>query len=624
MTQAELNKNAVKSIFAIDDAKAQLESFGSQLDLGLPPEEDYEPKSFDDLMTVNPSTDPNYGDSSEKFADLGDDLQDEQTQKFVIDEFAKEAAKRPGNTITAADIADICGAVQCAQLAKGGQIIKGDMVSFIQDTIAKAKAAQQSQNVSDAQPNGTVADDIAPAAEGEPATTDAAPVPADVPAEDPAAVGGPAPVMEPVEPTVEPAEPSLEPNVDDGLGADPLAGGDDLSALDTGIEGDATADIGTDIPAEPAPEEGAEPELDAGNLDGLSELDNDLGDVTETEDIGLSDDKPADNDKPADDKSDSDSKDDKKDDSKDDSKDDKDDKKDDKKDDSDDDFNFEAVAKQAQALTESTEAEEAVAAAEPAADAAAEGAVPEGEAVADATDAPAATEAAAEPAAAEEPVTECGAAPAEDQTVTECGAAPATEEKPVIQEGADEAEIEAKVEAIAKEFRSNRIAERVQAQLEAYEAKEKKEKTIAQLEAVISNFEKSEAARSKSAKVESIVANFAKASKAAVEKAQLEAEAAKANELKGKLDNILESINVAPKAEPEVKPVAAPVVESVQPKQESFSETMTKIETALSTKKTDDEVKSQLESIVSDASKRSESDNIQKELDAIVESVRNA
>ena len=597
MTQAELNKNAVKSIFAIDDAKAQLESFGSQLDLGLPPEEDYEPKSFDDLMTVNPSTDPNYGDSSEKFADLGDDLQDEQTQKFVIDEFAKEAAKRPGNTITAADIADICGAVQCAQLAKGGQIIKGDMVSFIQDTIAKAKAAQQSQNVSDAQPNGTVADDIAPAA-----------------------VGGPAPVMEPVEPTVEPAEPSLEPNVDDGLGADPLAGGDDLSALDTGIEGDATADIGTDIPAEPAPEEGAEPELDAGNLDGLSELDNDLGDVTETEDIGLSDDKPADNDKPADDKSDSDSKDDKKDDS----KDDKDDKKDDKKDDSDDDFNFEAVAKQAQALTESTEAEEAVAAAEPAADAAAEGAVPEGEAVADATDAPAATEAAAEPAAAEEPVTECGAAPAEDQTVTECGAAPATEEKPVIQEGADEAEIEAKVEAIAKEFRSNRIAERVQAQLEAYEAKEKKEKTIAQLEAVISNFEKSEAARSKSAKVESIVANFAKASKAAVEKAQLEAEAAKANELKGKLDNILESINVAPKAEPEVKPVAAPVVESVQPKQESFSETMTKIETALSTKKTDDEVKSQLESIVSDASKRSESDNIQKELDAIVESVRNA
>ena len=93
MTQAELNKNAVKSIFAIDDAKAQLESFGSQLDLGLPPEEDFEPKGFAELMTVNPSTDPNYGDSSEKFADLGDDLQDEQTQKFVIDKFAEEVIK---------------------------------------------------------------------------------------------------------------------------------------------------------------------------------------------------------------------------------------------------------------------------------------------------------------------------------------------------------------------------------------------------------------------------------------------------------------------------------------------------------------------------------------------------
>ena len=244
MTQAELNKNAVKSIFAIDDAKAQLESFGSQLDLGLPPEEDFEPKGFDELMTVNPSTDPNYGDSSEKFADLGDDLQDEQTQKFVIDKFAEEAAKRPGTTITAADITDICGAVQCAQLAQGGSIIKGDLVGFIKDTIAKAKNAQQSQNVSDAQPNGTVADDIAPAA-GEDA---AAPV------EDPNAVGGPAPTMEPLEPTVEPTEPSLEPNVDDGLGADPLAADDGLGALDTGIEDAGAADgLGADLGVEDKP-----------------------------------------------------------------------------------------------------------------------------------------------------------------------------------------------------------------------------------------------------------------------------------------------------------------------------------------------------------------------------------
>ena len=608
MTQAELNKNAVKSIFAIDDAKAQLESFGSQLDLGLPPEEDYEPKSFDDLMTVNPSTDPNYGDSSEKFADLGDDLQDEQTQKFVIDEFAKQAAKRPGNTITVSDIADICGAVQCAQLAKGGEIIKGDMVSFIQDTIAKAKAAQQSQNVSDAQPNGTVADDIAPADNA---------APAEAPVEDPAAVGGPAPVMDPIEPTVEPTEPSLEPNADDGLGADPLAADDGLGALDTGIEGDPTADI---APETDAPAPGAENELDAGALDGLNDLDNDLGDVNETDDLGLGDD-----DAPkSDESSDTETKDEpKEDDSKDESKNEKKDdgdtgeKKEDKKEDSDDDFNFEAVAKKAQALTEGTE-EDAVASAVPAEATAAENAVPEGEAVATTEETPV-TECGAAPAAEEAPVTECGAAPAaEEAPVTECGAAPVADEKPVAQEGADEADIEAKVEAIAKEFRSNRIAEKVQAQIEAYEAKEKKEKTIAQLEAVISNFEKAEQARSKSAKVESIVANFAKASKEAAEKAQLEAESAKANELQIKLDSILESIKVAPKAEP--------VVEATeQPKVESFDQTMAMIESAMSNmNESGNEVKTQLESIVNDATKRSESDSLQKELDAIVESVRNA
>lgn len=589
MTQAELNKKAVKSIFAIDDAKAQLESFGSQLDLGLPPEEDYEPKSFDDLMTVNPSNDTNYGESSEKFADLGDDLQDEQTQKFVIDEFAKQAAKRPGNTITASDIADICGAVQCAQLAKGGQIIKGDMVSFIQDTIAKAKTAQQSQNVSDAQPNGTVADDIAPAGDAE-ATPAEAPV--DAPVDDPAAVGGPAPVMDPIAPTVEPTEPSLEPNADDGLGADPLAADDGLGALDTGIEGDPAA-IAPDIPDEPAPAEDAEPDLDANNLNGLDDLDNDLGDINETDDLNLDDDAPKADESADTEKKDEPKEDDSKDEPKDDKKDDGD--KDDKKDDSDDDFNFEAVAKKAQALTEGAE-EEAVAAAEPAEAAASEAAVPEGEAVAT-------TESTEEPAAEETPVTECGAAPAAD-------------EKPVVQEGAEEAEIEAKVEAIAKEFRSNRIAEKVQAQIEAYEAKEKKEKTIAQLEAVISNFEKSEQSRSKSAKVESIVANFAKASKEAAEKAQLEAEAAKANALQGKLDNILESIEVAPKAEP--------VVESTeQSKVESYDKTIAMIESALSTMgESDKEVKTQLESIVDDAAKRSESDSLQKELDAIVESVR--
>jgi len=602
MTQAELNKNAVKSIFAIDDAKAQLESFGSQLDLGLPPEEDFEPKGFDELMTVNPSTDPNYGDSSEKFADLGDDLQDEQTQKFVIDKFAEEAAKRPGTTITAADITDICGAVQCAQLAQGGSIIKGDLVGFIKDTIAKAKNAQQSQNVSDAQPNGTVADDIAPAA-GEDAAA---------PAEDPNAVGGPAPTMEPLEPTVEPTEPSLEPNVDDGLGADPLAADDGLGALDTGIEDAGAADgLGADLGVEdkPAPEDGAA-ELDAGGLDGLDDLDKDLGDIEADDDLGLEDDAaPAEGGDAA--PAEGEAKDEPKaepkaDESKDDGKDEsKDEGKDDKKEDKDDDFDFEAVAKKAQALTEgeagaATEVTEPAAAAE---ETAKEEAIPEGEATV--------TE-------------EAGADAGTDVQVNEeCGGANggAKADEQIVQEGFNAEDAEAKVEAIAKEFRSNRIAEKVQAQIEAYEAKEKKAKTIAQIESVMSNFVKTEKSRDQKAQVESIVANFAQASKAAAEKAQLEAEAAKTSELKGKLDSILESVEVKEKAEPVVESVTA----APEKKSDAVGETIAMVEAAMAQMKADeDAAKAKLESIVSDATKRSEGDNLQKELDAIVESVRNA
>lgn len=607
MTQAELNKNAVKSIFAIDDAKAQLESFGSQLDLGLPPEEDFEPKGFDELMTVNPSTDPNYGESSEKFADLGDDLQDEQTQKFVIDKFAEEAAKRPGTTITAADITDICGAVQCAQLAQGGSIIKGDLVGFIKDTIAKAKNAQQSQNVSDAQPNGTVADDIAPAA-GEDA---AAPV------EDPNAVGGPAPTMEPLEPTVEPTEPSLEPNVDDGLGADPLAADDGLGALDTGIEDAGAADgLGADLGVEdkPAPEDGAA-ELDAGGLDGLDDLDKDLGDIDAEEDLGLeADAAPAEGgdaapaegeakDEPKDEPKADESKDEGKDES-------KDEKKDDKKEDKDDDFDFEAVAKKAQALTEgeagaATEVTEPATAAE---ETAKEEAIPEGDATV------------TDDAVTEEAGADAGT---DVQVNEECGAAKAgaKADEQIVQEGFNAEDAEAKVEAIAKEFRSNRIAEKVQAQIEAYEAKEKKAKTIAQIESVMSNFVKTEKSRDQKAQVESIVANFAQASKAAAEKAQLEAEAAKASELKGKLDSILESVEVKEKAEPVVESVTA----APEKKSDAVGETIAMVEAAMAQMNADeDAAKAKLESIVSDATKRSEGDNLQKELDAIVESVRNA
>ena len=619
MTQAERNKNAVKSIFAIDDAKAQLESFGSQLDLGLPPEEDYEPKGFDELMTVNPSTDPNYGDSSEKFADLGDDLQDEQTQKFVIDKFAEEAAKRPGTTITAADITDICGAVQCAQLAQGGTIIKGDLVGFIKDTIAKAKNAQQSQNVSDAQPNGTVADDIAPVAD------DAA---APAPAEDPNALGGPAPVMDPVEPTVEPTEPSLEPNVDDGLGADPLTGNDGLGALDTGIE-DVGVPNDLGVEGEPAPAEGAVDggELDASGLDGLDDLDNDLGALDNDLGLGEADETaPTEGDastpesEPKDEpKADEPKADEPKDESKEKSDDSKKDEKSDKDEKKDDDFDFEAVAKQAQALTEGAAdvadpanvAEDVADTANAAEETAVTESVPEGEAT----------------------VTEEAGATADIPATEECGAAPATDasavaEKQVVQESFNAEDAEAKVEAIAKAFRANRIAEKVQAQIEAYEAKEKKSKTMAQIDSVIAKFEAKENARNKSAKVEAIVSKFAKASQEAAYKAQLEAIAAKDAELKGKLDSILESIDVKISQDEKSGVVVFESVnatEKSEPKSDSVVETISMIESAMSAMdKKEVDAKAQLEAIVTEAEKRTEGDKLQKELDAIVESVRNS
>ena len=57
-TDATIQQKAMQDIFALDEAVGQSESFGSQLDLGLPTEEDDSPKSFDDMLEVNPSNEP--------------------------------------------------------------------------------------------------------------------------------------------------------------------------------------------------------------------------------------------------------------------------------------------------------------------------------------------------------------------------------------------------------------------------------------------------------------------------------------------------------------------------------------------------------------------------------------
>ena len=107
---ATIQQKAMQDIFALDEAVGQFESFGSQLDLGLPTEEDDAPKSFDDMLEVNPSNEPmEYG---ENFMSEGDDMADKQTQQFVVDEFAKQAAELPDGSISAADITGISSIIQ--------------------------------------------------------------------------------------------------------------------------------------------------------------------------------------------------------------------------------------------------------------------------------------------------------------------------------------------------------------------------------------------------------------------------------------------------------------------------------------------------------------------------------
>lgn len=463
---ATIQQKAMQDIFALDEAVGQFESFGSQLDLGLPTEEDDAPKSFDDMLEVNPSNEPM--EFGENFASEGDDMADKQTQKFVVDEFAKEAAKLPDGNISAADITGISAIIQM------NNHITGDVRSFIDQTINHAVQAQQQQNVSDAQPNGTVAQDIAKTGDN---------AGADVGAEAP--IDGGIPTMDPVDPT---AEPSLETNPADGLDAsmtadvgdpladmntdplaaepaaeeDPLAGMDDglagiennepdpgepeaaaeedpLAGMDTGLEGDAqSADAG-----EPAAAEGDS------DLDGFLDDDGD-----ESADKGKADDdKPSEgseekSDEKSDDKSD---------------------------DDNDDDFNFEAIATKARGLMEDQTAAEV-----PVDGAAVDAGSEQGEAAAaeDVNDNATNTE--------EEPAMECGAVAADDA--------------------------EARVESIVNDTRMKMAVAQAKAVLESYHQERERSNTLAKLDSVVSNLKQK-------VLTESIVADYGKKSK---ERAQLE------------------------------------------------------------------------------------------------------
>lgn len=448
-TQAEINKKAMSDVLALEESVGMFESFGSQLDLGLPSLEDDAPKSFEDMLEVNPTNEPS--ESGEYFMNEGDDLQDPMTQKFVVDKFAEELMKRPEDGISVEDaLPDIAATIQ-------GFDIKGDVASFIRNSIDRANQFMQAQNVSPAQPNGVTGEDAVATAE---------------PGLDAGLEGDGIPAMEPIDPT---AEPSLDANAGD---VDPLAGiGDDLGG---DLGGDLGADLGGDLGGEePLPAEGDDLAGDnlgddlGGDLGaelGTDDLGDDLGgdlggddgiedgdisaDLEGDDDLGGDEDEGKSEDKGEGDADES------------------------KSDDDDADFNFEAIAQKARGLLE-------------------------GEGNETGTDLPAETDT----------ITDAGVAEGENTAATEIPA-PADTETPT-DGGATELEecsLKAQVEAIAYDARLKMTAQKAKALVESYNKNEEKKTVMARLDSVMDNLQKKVV-------TESIIDNFAKqsAAKAKVE-----------------------------------------------------------------------------------------------------------
>ena len=467
MNEATIQQKAMQDIFALDEAVSQFESFGSQLDLGLPTAEDDSPKSFSDMLEVNPSDEPlEYG---ENFASEGDDMQDQQTQKFVVDEFAKKIAELPDGNISPEDITGISAVIQM------NNHITGDVRSFIQQTIDHAVQAQQQQNVSEAQPNGTVAQDIAK-------TGDAG---AEAGLGDPAAMGDASiPTMDPIDPT---AEPSLDANTGDDMGlgldadvGDPLAGMDnqlgdvgDPMAEPTGDEGIEGAEGGED----PLADMGGEGDL--GGLDDIGGEDageapagEDAGDET----LGGEGEAPAGEDAGAEGGDDLDNLLD---------SDDEGEAGGESTEDNDEDFNFEAIATKARGLMETT------------------------------TDPNVSVDDSATAAG-----TEAGADVAETQLNDE-GGSEGTENIEGTDTELEEcnfAKTQAKVESIVNAAKLNMAAEKARAVLESYHERRDRESTLAKLEGVVNNLKQN-------VLTESIIKKYGEESK---RKAMMESAAAPA------------------------------------------------------------------------------------------------
>lgn len=280
------NQEQVNSILAMDDDLAKVESITDGM-----PVDDYSPEdnkelTLDDIFGVTANDQPQtFGDS---FAPLGDDTKTEEGREMITQAFVSELNKLPDQKIEISDIPAIAATVQMRTGAKG------DVESFLANTVMQTVNTLAEQNKTELNPDGAVSEMAKEAQER-------------VQGEDPAAgqlgnptgdaATGPLPEVPPLAPTPEPSLPTEQSAPADDLNgllppddvppADPNAaapaGDGTLGLADIGVSDDdlAAANSALDsIDAAPAADAGVPEATDTAGLDdalaGLDKLDDNM------------------------------------------------------------------------------------------------------------------------------------------------------------------------------------------------------------------------------------------------------------------------------------------------------------------------------------------------------------
>lgn len=282
------NQEQVNSILAMDDDLAKVESITDGM-----PVDDYSPEdnkelTLDDIFGVTANDQPQtFGDS---FAPLGDDTKTEEGREMITQAFVSELNKLPDQKIEIADIPAIAATVQMRTGAKG------DVESFLANTVMQTVNTLAEQNKTELNPDGAVSEmakETQERVQGEGPAVDQFGNPTGD------AATGPLPEVPPLAPTPEPSLPTEQSAPADDLNG--LLPPDDVPPADpnaAGPEGDGTlglADIGVsdddlaaansaldNIDAAPAPaaDAGVPEATDTAGLDdalaGLDKLDDNM------------------------------------------------------------------------------------------------------------------------------------------------------------------------------------------------------------------------------------------------------------------------------------------------------------------------------------------------------------